>query len=42
MKTRWIKPTIKVKTLKLRTLLGENGWLSGTNKGVLAVQVSIN
>lgn len=39
MKTSWIKPTIKVKTLKLRTLLGENGWL-GSNKNLLAVMTS--
>jgi len=35
MKTSWIKPTIKVKTLKLRTLLGENGWLNN-DRNVLA------
>ena len=27
----WIKPTIKVKELKLHTLLGENGWLNNSN-----------
>ena len=41
MKTSWIKPTIKVKTLKLRTLLGENGWLNN-KRDVLAVQISYN
>lgn len=40
-KQTWTKPIVKAHELKLRTLLGENGWLkSGLNKPVLAAQIS--
>jgi hypothetical protein len=40
MKAIWIKPSIKVKTLKLRTLLGENGWLQSTKSNPIACIIS--
>lgn len=35
-KKSWVKPEIKVEELTMRSLLGDNGWLSATNSRLLA------